>query len=408
MLRDGGFEISTDELITLDKAVPWLDFSSPSALKEGLQALLLRDGSSMPLFNRIIDSWLTGTVEDQGEVQQMLILMAEEMLDQSPETSREDLEEQLMSVAMDGSGGDMEGNSITQELSRKLIKKKEGDQGKDERLSSMVQTAVIQVMERRNSGRREAKKEDTLLTKPIYRLDRDEINEMRDVVKRLAQKLKSRVRLRQRKHNRGRIDIRRTMRASLQYNGIPMDVHFIKKRRDRPDLVVLCDVSGSVNQYNRFMLLFTHSLQQLFSKVYTFAFVSKLVNISLLMREMDPERAMASVINDKYFTYGFGTNYGQAFTMLMDEHSDKISSRTTVIILGDARNNNQGNGLEYFKTISRKCRNIYWLNPEKKHLWDWGDSIASQYQPFCTSMREIQNVKDLWLFMDSLLGETLR
>jgi uncharacterized protein with von Willebrand factor type A (vWA) domain len=225
---------------------------------------------------------------------------------------------------------------------------------------------------------------------------------MRELVRRFGQKLKNRISLRKKRVKHGGIDIKRTFRSSLQFGGVPFKIFFKDKKIDRPQLVVLCDVSGSVNQYTRFMLLLTHTLQSLFSKVRTFAFISNLVEITDRFMEMDPERAINSIFQDTDFTFGWGSNYGRCFDLFMEDFSDSLNKKTTVLILGDARNNNQDPGISSFQRISEKARNVFWLNPEKKHLWNWSDSIASLYLPHCREMKEVNTFLDLSEFIDKL------
>ena len=172
---------------------------------------------------------------------------------------------------------------------------------------------------------------------------------MRELIKRFGQKLKNRIILRKKRIKHGGIDIKRTLRTSLQYGGVPFRIFHKDRKIDRPQLVVMCDISGSVNQYSRFMLLLTYTLQSLFSKVRTFAFISNMVEITPLFMEMDPERALNSIFEDTNFTYGWGSNYGRCFDQFMTDYSDSLTSKTTVLVLGDGRNNHQdpGHGFLY-------------------------------------------------------------
>jgi len=225
---------------------------------------------------------------------------------------------------------------------------------------------------------------------------------MRELVNRFGQKLKNRISLRKKRVKHGGIDIKRTFRTNMQYGGVPFKLFYKNKKIDRPQLVVMCDVSRSVNQYSRFMLLLTYSLQGLFSKVRTFAFISSMVEITDLFREMDPERAINSMFTDTNFTYGWGSNYGRCFDMFMENYSDALTRKTSVLVLGDARNNDNDPGIDSFRRISERSRNLFWLNPDRKHLWDWNDSIASLYGNFCNEMKEVNNFLDLSEFIDKL------
>ena len=248
-------------------------------------------------------------------------------------------------------------------------------------------------------------REDFLFNRNIHQLTPDEIREMRFLIQRFGQKLKNRIALRKKKLKHGGIDIKKTLRQSLQFDGIPFRIYHRDRKIDRPQVVVLCDVSGSVSQYTRFMLLLTHTLQSLFSKVRTFAFISNLVEITDLFMEMDPERAINSIFEDTNFTYGWGSNYGQSFEQFIENHSDSLNYKTTILVLGDGRNNNQDPGLEAFIKMKERSRNLFWLNPDRQHLWDWSDSLATLYQKYCTEMKEVNTFLDLSEFIDRLFKD---
>ena len=150
------------------------------------------------------------------------------------------------------------------------------------------------------------------------------------------------------------------------------------------------------------MLLLTYTLQSLFSKVRTFAFISTLVEITPLFMEMNPERALNSIFEDTNFTYGWGSNYGRCFGQFIRDYSDSLGGKTTVLVLGDGRNNYQDPGLESLIRIRERSRNLFWLNPDRRHLWNWADSIASVYAEYCTEMKEVNNFLDLTEFIDKL------
>jgi len=257
-------------------------------------------------------------------------------------------------------------------------------------------------LSKRKIGKELKNREDYLLNKFIYQLSPEEIREMRELVNRFGQKLKSRISLRKKRVKHGGIDIKRTFRTNLQYGGVPFKLFYKNKKIDRPQLVVMCDVSRSVNQYSRFMLLLTYSLQSLFSKVRTFAFISNMVEITDLFMEMDPERAINSMFTDVNFTYGWGSNYGRCFDQFIENYSDALTRKTSVLVLGDARNNDNDPGIQSFRKIQERTRNLFWLNPDKRHLWDWNDSIASLYGSCCNEMKEVNNFLDLSEFIDKL------
>ncbi len=269
-------------------------------------------------------------------------------------------------------------------------------------IESMIRERVRRRVLEKATGRTLNKRENYLLNRFIYRLTPDEVREMRELIKRFGQKMKNRISLRKKRVKRGGIDVKRTLRKNIQYGGVPFRIFHKDRKIDRPQLVVLCDISGSVSQYSRFMLLLTHTLQSLFSKVRSFAFISNMVEITPLFMEMDPERAVNSIFSDTDFTYGWGSNYGRCFNQFIREYSDSLTRKTTVLVLGDGRNNNQDPGLDSFIRIGERSRNLFWLNPDRRHLWAWSDSIAELYLPYCNEMKEVRNFLDLSEFIDRL------
>jgi hypothetical protein len=275
-------------------------------------------------------------------------------------------------------------------------------EGEDDFLVEMVRERVRRRVFEKTTGRNINRRDEYLLNRYIYRLTPDEVKEMRDLIKRFGQKLKNRISLRKKRVKHGGIDVKRTLRKNMQYGGTPFRIFHKDRKIDRPQLVVLCDISSSVSQYSRFMLLLAYTLQSLFSKVRSFAFISNMVEITHLFMEMDPERAVNSIFSDTNFTYGWGSNYGRCFNQFIREYGDSLTSKTTVLVLGDARNNNQDPGLDSFIRMGERCRNLFWLNPDRRHLWAWSDSIAELYLPHCNEMKEVRNFLDLSEFIDRL------
>jgi uncharacterized protein with von Willebrand factor type A (vWA) domain len=191
------------------------------------------------------------------------------------------------------------------------------DDTENDFIVDMIRERIRRRVYERTTGRTIQKRDEYLLNRYIYRLTPEEIREMRELIKRFGQKLKNRISLRKKKVKRGGIDVKRTLRKNLQYGGTPFRIFFKNRKIDRPQLIVLCDISGSVSQYSRFMLLLTYTLQSLFSKVRSFAFISNMVEITPLFQEMDPERALNSIFEDTNFTYGWGSNYGHCFTQFV-------------------------------------------------------------------------------------------
>jgi uncharacterized protein len=434
VLRDANVSISTDEILSLFNALDHTAVDNRRVFKQTLQTTLIKDYTDIPAFEKCFDQFFlskemderieeiqsgagrreSGRAEREGSGDRLEDELGDSMdsyLDSIPENLllQKDAEE-LLALFME----EMEQSGSSGGMGIALFKTRRSMFARDHSQDEIPPTdeerelysRLLELMRGRSGKRRIGRSiknhEQYLLNKFIYQLKPHEIKEMREVVKRFGQKLKNRISLRKKKVKHGGIDVKRTFRASLQFGGVPFKLFRKDRKIDRPQLVVLCDVSSSVNQYSRFMLLLTHTLQSLFSKVRTFAFIGNLVEITGLFMEMDPERAINSIFNDTEFTYGWGSNYGRSFDQFMENHSDALTKKTTILIIGDARNNNQDPGMNSFVRMKERSRNIYWLNPEKRHLWDWSDSIASMYIKHCTNMKEVNSILDLTGFIDRL------
>jgi len=429
ILRDANITISADEVIALFNAVTEIDLEEKNIFRQTLKTTLVKDYTDIPVFDRCFDEYFSSRQRffdgmDSDDIQNLteriynnqineINNQLEKFIDSlDPAILIEKSAEEIMQMFLDelpesdASGGG-EGMGIFRSrggaAGSYYSKGESGVPDKNmEDILAIIQNMVNLKVTKRNIGKTLKNREDFLLNKFIYQLTPLEIKEMREIVNRFGQKLKSRISLRKKRVKRGGIDIKRTFRTNLQYGGVPFKLFYKTKKIDRPQLVVMVDVSRSVNQYSRFMLLLTYSLQSLFSKVRTFAFISNMVEITDLFREMDPERAINSLFTDVNFTYGWGSNYGRCFDQFIENHSDALTKKTSVLVLGDARNNDNDPGINSFQKIHDKTRNVFWLNPDKKHLWDWNDSIASLYGYYCKEMKEVNNFLDLSGFIDKL------
>ncbi len=444
ILKDAGVELSTVEVMDMFEALQYVEFNDKNAFKQALSSTLIKDYTDLPVFERCFerffekktgdsDAFLDTLIErsidqlkshdDQKITDEQMIMLQEQVekfLDDQPSESLfEKTPEQLLSLFLESleespeSGGGGLGFMLFSSrghTSSPGISEEDSDEtGDDATLDDDLYQMMLEMLKNRRNektiGTEQKKHDEYLLNKFIYQLTPEEIKEMRELIMRFGQKMKNRISLRKKKIKHGSLDVKRTFRSNMQYGSIPFRLYYRDKRIDRPQLIVLCDISSSVNQYSRFMLLLTYTLQSLFSKVRTFAFISNMVEITELFREMDPERALSSIFSDTDFTYGWGSNYGNSFNQFMENYSDSLSHKSTVLVIGDARNNNQDPGMKSFLRIKERSRNLFWLNPDKRHLWDWSDSIATVYEPHCTEMREVNNVIDLADFIDKLFVE---
>ncbi|MEX0942468.1 MAG: VWA domain-containing protein [Pseudomonadales bacterium] len=215
---------------------------------------------------------------------------------------------------------------------------------------------------------------------------------IREAVRKLANQLAKKHAKRRRMTNRGQLDVRKTLRRNLQYDGALFDIKWKQIRSQRPKVFVLCDVSGSVKNVSRFLLTFLYSLSEVLPRVRAFAFSNDLGEVSELFERYGVDEAIDMSLDD----YGKGsTDYGRAFHRFKELAYADIDNRSTVIILGDSRNNYFAPGTEALKQVSGKARQVIWLNPEPRQKWREGDAEMGQYLPYCHYAEVCNSLSDL-------------
>lgn len=229
----------------------------------------------------------------------------------------------------------------------------------------------------------------------LYHLSDQDMAAMRPEVERLARRMKDRLGLRFKRGDRKQIDLRRTMRSNVGYGGCLPDIRFKNKKKTRPQVVALCDVSRSVKDFSRFMLLFLYMLKEVISRIRSFIFVGDLTEVTSVFREYDLNEAVSRAAEGHGLRYRFGTDYGTSLHQFVDEHLGAVNSRTTVIILGDARNNNLPPRINAMEAIAERARKVIWMNPEPVTFWGTGDSVMHLYEPYCTTLTECGSLEQL-------------
>jgi hypothetical protein len=219
----------------------------------------------------------------------------------------------------------------------------------------------------------------------------------------LAQRLKHVVSIRRKRGKRGKFDLSRTLRRNLQYGGVPFRIAFDRRIKDKPQVIVLCDVSDSVRNVSRFMLQFVYALQDLYSRVRSFVFVSDLGEVTRLFDETDTQRAIEQALTGAVINVFAHSDFGRAFKAFHRDHLGAVSHRTTVIVLGDARNNYNAPHEWVLRDIQARAKQLIWLNPESRLTWGFGDSEMDRYLPFCDMVEECRNLNQLYRVIDRLV-----
>jgi uncharacterized protein with von Willebrand factor type A (vWA) domain len=267
----------------------------------------------------------------------------------------------------------------------------------------MIRQHVERELERRAWRQGERLHRELLSDKPLFALTADEVAQMKTVVARLSRKIKDALALRQRQEQRGRIDTRRTIRRSLAYDAVPMELFLRRRHRDKPKLITICDVSDSVRNASRFMLQLVWSLQECFSRVRSLVFVSEIAEVTEAFSTYPVDRAIEWALRAAPVDYHCRSDFGFAFSQFVRRELDTLDRRTTILMLGDARNNYNDPQAWALRLMRERVKGVIWLNPEGQWGWGVGDSVMPLYAPACDLVRECRTIGQLAEVVDGLV-----
>lgn len=237
-----------------------------------------------------------------------------------------------------------------------------------------------------------------------------QLRRIEELIGPLTRKLAARLARRDLHRSRGRLDFRRTLRASLGSGGVPLDLRFRSRRRFRPQIFLLCDVSGSMATFARFTLQFTYAMSARFSGLRAFAFVD---GVDEITRLLSPGLRFADVAQ-KIFAgaevveLDGHSDYGNALSLFRDRYGGELTARSTVIVAGDARNNYRDFDEGPLEETAGAAEAVYWLNPEPRAYWDTGDSLMSRMGAYCSEVYEVRNLSQLEGFVENLADHRRR
>lgn len=448
-LRSKGIPAGTSETVDAAAVIDVLGMGSREQLREGLAAALVRRGGQRDVFDMTFDLYFPAGVgtpqarieaDDDLEVDDLREQLAAALAENDQRTL-----EQLAGIAVDvlgrlsapgqapggfsayqtldrlqpqtllvralqqrgqGSGGQGRGQGQGQGSGGNFTERLERDEIRQniEQFRELVagearrRTAELRGRDvvTRHAVRTGADRIDFLSA------SKQQLEELARTVQPLSRKLATRLSARRRRKNRGRIDIRRTLRGSMSTGGVPMHPVFAKPHPSRPELVLLCDVSGSVSGFSGFTMHLVQALSGQFSKVRVFAFVNAMAEVTDLVKEDSDDLAARIQREARITKWHTSSDYGEAFADFHAEFMHTIGPRTAVLILGDARNNNQDPNLTALHEISQLARRTFWLNPESSTRWGLGDSVAPVYAEI-VEMHQCSNVEQLTRFITRLL-----
>ncbi|MFC9286055.1 VWA domain-containing protein [Streptomyces sp. NPDC057052] len=438
-LRAHGVRVGTGETVDAARAAAVLGFTDRALLREGLAAALLHSADQRRVFDAVFDLYFPyGVGVGVGGSGPVAPADRDDLRDRLAAALADDdaaLTARLAIEAVDGLGGyggspGSDGWSAHQTLERLRpqtllarvrdeVRRRGGDAGFTDRLledevrrrieafrALVAAEARRRVAERR--GRDEIARRAVAPT--ADRVDflyasRDRLAELRRTVQPLARKLATRLAARRRRAARGSIDLRRTLRGSLSTGGVPMRPVLRRRRPARPELVLLCDVSGSVSGFSDFTMLLVQALHDQFGKVRVFAFVNRVDEVTGLLRHgaADPEALGARIRAEATLTgWHGGSDYGVALGEFAERYGAAVGPRTTVFVLGDARTNMSDPNLPAVRRIAARARRVHWLNPEPRAQWGTGDSAAPDYAEL-VAMHECRTARQLGALVSRIL-----
>ncbi|MGO8870531.1 MAG: vWA domain-containing protein [Acidimicrobiales bacterium] len=238
----------------------------------------------------------------------------------------------------------------------------------------------------------------------VMHASRDELVALRKSLQPLSRKLAVRLARKRRHGRKGPLDFRSTVRHSLSTGGVPLEPKFRYPRPSKPEIVVIADISGSVASFARFTLHLVHAISSQFSKVRSFVFIDGIDEVSSFFEGVDdPAEAVHRINTEADIIWVDGhSDYGHAFTVFWERWGEEITPRSSVLLLGDARNNYHASQAWVVKELQGRARHVYWLNPEPRSYWDSGDSIVSEYANHCDDVVECRTLRQLEQFVGGL------
>lgn len=441
-LRLAGVEASTAEAIDAARTLALVGYDNRAALRASFGVVLAKSETEKSIHDTVFDQYFAAPAEPAGRSQDA---EDEQSAGQTNETGDPEIDG-LLAMAAGGGGDGSGGNDAT----RAQINRAATEAGADEirfqsqtsyyvartmdrlgiaalearliellnqntpaaqaeaqilaeardRLRRMVRAAIDRRYELYGRPATERFMTDVAVNKAMAQIGTSDLPRMKAAVARMAKRLAVKHSRRQRIKLNGQLDVRRTLRANAGRDSVPFDLVFRYKRRDKPRIVAVCDVSGSVSAHARFLLLFLHTLHHAVTDLSTFVFSNALHDVGDLLERLPFEQAMAQILRDYG---GGGTDYGAAFAKLEDEFWDDIDKRTTVLMLGDGRSNYTPARIELFREMADRAKRIVWLATEAPGRWGTGDSYMLKYLPYCAQVSHCVTVADLERAVDEVL-----
>src|SRR6266540_5879741 len=409
-LRTEGVAVGTSELLDAFEALDAVSWTSQEDFREALAATLAKSQEDRHVLDVLFDRFFFRAVEREALEQNL----AEERFQGGDQLDLEALRERIREAIRAGSDGEMrdlarlaiaafgrqgEGSGVigvdVQRIRRTLGLRTERA-GAELPDPDAVPRDRLQEFERH--VRRELERQMIERTralppaKPLRELDRalpsnptQDLSQVHRVVAQMKRRLASHGREHRGRRRSWQVDVRRTMRASLQTGGVPLDLKYRPRRPRRPELYVLCDVSTSVTSASVFFLSVLHALHDSFRKMRSFVFVERISEVTDVFERERSFKAVSEAIGRDAGVADISgyTDYGRVWTEFLASVEDDLHPRATVIVLGDARTNGRDPRADVFAQVAAKAGRTFWLNPEPRLYWNYGDSVIAAYERYC-------------------------
>jgi uncharacterized protein with von Willebrand factor type A (vWA) domain len=446
-LRAAGLRVSLAESQDAFRAVEHLGVMDRERFRAALRATLVKERADQPVFDRLFPLFFGSggppfippeaalSPEDQQKLEAALRALAGElsrllqMLAQGQALSQDEMDRAGRAAGANRAQRPDQQRWLTREMLRRLglealaeqIEKlleelarlgmtPEGQQAvldllaaNREALAEQAAQYVGQSIARQLSEQPPQKLDaHDLMQRPFNDLTQAEARELRRLVARLAARLRTRAALRQKKGDGKTLDAKSTLRANLQTGGVPFDLRY-KKRHLKPRFALICDVSTSMRPVAEFMLRLMYAMQDQVGKARSFAFNDHLEEVSDEFIGARPDEAIPLVLHRIPPGY-YATDLGHSLDNFWQTHLDAVDRRTTVIFLGDGRNNYNDPRLDLFEQLRRRARRVVWFNPEERYLWGTGDSDIYHYAGLCDAVHQVSNLAELGEAVDRLFA----
>lgn len=426
-LRAGGLPVSTSEALDAVTAFTVINIDNRIDVKTALKATLVKDTTHEVLFERSFEavfprvhrqrrgedaSGPSGSTQagDEQLMDDLVRAMREGDVSQIDDLLEEAIERYAGLDKHQQSAGHHTQRALRKmnlpSLYRKYLDSGESDENLDRAIDAAEASAMVESMKLRMENLVSGQLRDAAGSvsmqqledpedRPLLQAGADELAAMRQAMRPLARKLATRLGNRRRRGTAG-LDMRRTIRASMGTGGVPVKPVLRRKRPTKPDLIVLCDVSGSTAEFAPFTLMMLHAVHQEFRRVRSFVFVDGIVEITEILANspgvLDPRQLLGGkglIVKDGR------SDYKAVFEKFLTTWGDAVTAKTTVIVAGDTRSHRRDSATPELAEMQHRARRLYWLNPEQRHEWDVLDSCATEYGNHCTDMFEVSTIRQL-------------